>query len=158
MFGIAFLQHNPNATVVGQDWPNVLEVAKENAGKLNVINRYELLPGSAFEVDLGGGYDIILIPNLLHHFDEQANVILLKRMRAALKPGGRIVILEFVPDENRITPEIPARFALVMLASTPGGDAYTFPELKRMLEASGFKNVAMSDLPSMPSRVISATT
>jgi ubiquinone/menaquinone biosynthesis C-methylase UbiE len=157
MFGIAFLQHNPNATVVGQDWHSVLEVAKENAGKLNVIDRYQLLPGSAFEVDLGNDYDIILIPNLLHHFDEQANIILLKRMHAALKPGGRIVILEFVPDENRITPEIPARFALVMLASTPGGDAFTLPELKRMLEAAGFKSIAMSDLPSMPSRVISAT-
>jgi ubiquinone/menaquinone biosynthesis C-methylase UbiE len=157
MFGIALLQHDPNATVTGQDWPSVLEVAKEHAGKLHVIDRYQLLPGSAFEVDLGSDYDIILVPNLLHHFDEQANTILLKRFRAALKPGGRIVILEFVPDDNRITPEIPARFSLVMLATTPAGDAYTFAELKRMLEAADFKNISMSDLPSMPSRVISAT-
>jgi ubiquinone/menaquinone biosynthesis C-methylase UbiE len=157
MFGIAFLQHNPNATVVGQDWANVLEVARENAGKLGVINRYQLLPGSAFEVDLGTGYDIILVPNLLHHFDEQANIILLTRVQKALKPGGRVVILEFVPDENRTTPDIAARFALVMLATTPGGDAFTFSELKRMLEAAKFKNITISDLPSMPSRVLTAT-
>ena len=44
-----------------------------------------------------------------------------------------VAVLEFVPNEERISPPIPAGFALTMLASTPGGDAYTFPELVVML-------------------------
>jgi len=157
MFGLAFLQQNPSATVTGQDWPAVLNVAKENAARFHCLDRYQLLPGSAFDVDLGQNYDIILLPNLLHHFDAPANIALLKRLHAALKPGGQLVILEFVPDENRVTPQIPARFSLVMLATTPAGDAYTFSELNQMLQAAAFRNIKMSDLASMPSRILTAT-
>jgi hypothetical protein len=47
----------PHADIVAVDWPNVLEVAKENARKHDVTARYSTRPGSAFEADLGGGYD-----------------------------------------------------------------------------------------------------
>src|SRR6202050_2583422 len=60
LFGIAFAKHNANAKVVGADWGNVLEVAKENARKAGVSDRYSTIAGSAFDVDLGSGYDIIL--------------------------------------------------------------------------------------------------
>jgi hypothetical protein len=96
----------------------------------------------------------VLLPNLLHHFDEKACVVLLKRLHGALKKGGRLVVLEFVPDEGRVTPEAAARFALIMLAMTPAGDAYTFTELKRMLEAAGFSGAKMSELPPSPGRVV----
>jgi SAM-dependent methyltransferase len=155
MFGIAFLQQNPQARVVGQDWANVLEVAKENAARMGVLDRYELLPGNAFETQLGTGYDVVLVPNLLHHFDEQANVILMKRVHAALKPGGRAVVLEFVPDEGRVTPAIAARFSVVMLATTPAGDAYTEKELRRIFAGAGFGGeVVVGDLAPTPSRVV----
>jgi hypothetical protein len=53
MYGIAFAKDNPNAKIVGLDWANVLEVAKENAAKASVADRYSTIPGSAFDVDLG---------------------------------------------------------------------------------------------------------
>ena len=76
------------AQVTGLDWAPVLRVALKNAEKAGVQDRYDMLPGSAFEVDFGGPYDVVLLTNFLHHFDKATSVGLLKKVRAALKPGG----------------------------------------------------------------------
>src|SRR5688572_1003042 len=138
LFGLAFARRNPKAQVIGNDWPDVLEVAKETAKQFGVADRFRTIPGSAFDVDFGTGYDVILLPNFLHHFDEAGCTTLLKKCRAALKPGGRVVVLEFIPEPDRVSPPPSAMFAIVMLATTPAGDAYTFEEYDRMLRAAGF--------------------
>ncbi len=58
LFGLAFARQNPQADVTAVDWPNVLEVAKENAQSAGVSDRYHTRPGSAFDVDYGTGYDL----------------------------------------------------------------------------------------------------
>jgi len=154
MYGIAFAQQNPAAHVIGQDWPVVLPVALEHAVKLGVADRYTTLPGSAFEVNFGSNYDIVLLPNFLHHFDAATNTELLKKVYAALRPGGICATLEFAPDESRLNPPGAGTFALIMLATTPSGDAYTVKELTAMHEAAGFRNVSGSMLPMGMQRVI----
>ena len=69
LFGIAFAQQFLKARITAMDWPNVLAVAAENARKAGMSDRYSLLGGSAFEVDWGGPYDIVLLTNFFHHFD-----------------------------------------------------------------------------------------
>ena len=137
-YGIEISKLNPKAEIYGLDWQNVLELSAEHARQAGVGDRYHKIPGSAFDVDLGSGYDLILLPNFLHHFDHATNVKLLKRVRAALKTGGRVVTVEFVPNEDRISPPMPAAFSLMMLGSTEGGDAYTFKELDAMCRDAGF--------------------
>jgi hypothetical protein len=88
LFGIEVAKQNPEAHVTGLDWAPVLRVALENARKARVQDRYDMLPGSAFEVDFGGPYDVVLLTNFLHHFDYAANVGLLKKVHAALRPAG----------------------------------------------------------------------
>ena len=128
----------PQAHVTGLDWAPVLRVALENARKAGVHDRYDMLPGSAFEVDFGGPYDAVLLTNFLHHFDQPTNVGLLKKVRAALKPGGRAATLEFVPNEDRVSPPMPAAFSMTMLTTTAAGDAYTLRELTAMYNEAGF--------------------
>lgn len=154
MFGIALAQHYPNAEIIAQDWPSVLEVAKENAQRAGVDDRYGTLAGSAFEVDFGGNYDLILLTNFLHHFDEATCVTLLQKVHKALADDGRAVTLEFVPDENRISPPAAAGFSLVMLASTPQGDAYTFAEFESMFKQAGFTRSELRQLPPTFEQVI----
>jgi 2-polyprenyl-3-methyl-5-hydroxy-6-metoxy-1,4-benzoquinol methylase len=154
MFGIAFAQRFPNAEIVALDWPNVLEVARENAARAGVGERHTLLPGSAFDVDYGDGYDLVLLTNFLHHFDTPTCETLLRKVHAALRDDGRTMTLEFVPDENRVTPPHAAMFSLVMLASTPGGDAYTFSELERMFQNAGFSRSELHPLPPSPNQVV----
>jgi SAM-dependent methyltransferase len=154
LFGIEVAKQNPQARVTGQDWEAVLGVAMKNAQKAGVQDRYEMLPGSAFDVDFGGPYDVVLLTNFLHHFDKPTNVGLLKKVHAALKPGGRAATLEFVPDEGRVSPPQPAGFALTMLASTPSGDAYTLSELTAMYREAGFKDISGHPIPMSPQTVV----
>ena len=63
LFGIEVAKQHPHAHVVAVDWAPVLDVAKGNACNAGVEDRFEALPGSAFDVDYGGPYDIVLITN-----------------------------------------------------------------------------------------------
>ena len=156
LFGIEVAKQNPNAHVTGLDWAPVLRVALENARKAGVQERYDMLPGSAFDVEFGGPYDAVLLTNFLHHFDMETCVGLLKKVRGALKPGGTLATLEFVPNEDRVSPPLPATFSLTMLASTAGGDAYTFQELAEMHRRAGFGEATSHPIPMSPHTLITA--
>jgi len=142
MFGIAIAQRNPQAEIVAVDWGGVLSVATENAGKMGVAARHTALAGDAFKVDWGTGYDIALMTNFLHHFDSATCTTLLTKVAASLKSGGRVAVLDFVPNEDRITPPESASFAMQMLGNTPSGDVYTLADLTSMLNAAGFPTVS----------------
>jgi ubiquinone/menaquinone biosynthesis C-methylase UbiE len=141
MFGIAVAKQNPGAQIYASDWKNVLEVAGKNAQGMGVGDRYHLIPGSAFETDFGSGYDLALIPNFLHHFDVPTCTTFMRKVHGALKPGGRAAIAEFVPNPDRVSPPSAAGFSMMMLTSTPSGDAYTFAELESISKEAGFARV-----------------
>ena len=154
IFGITFAQRNPSAEIAAVDWAPVLAVATENAKAMGVADRHRTIPGDAFKVDYGSGYDVALLTNFLHHFDRDTNVSLLRKTAAALKKGGRIVVLEMVPNEDRVSPPFPAGFALTMLAGTPAGDAFTLNEIQEMLTAAGFGRASSHPLPTPETVVI----
>ena len=147
LFGIAFAKNNPQAEIHAVDWKAVLEVAKENAQAAGVADRYHTIDGSAFDVEFGSGYDLVLITNFLHHFDPPTNETLLRKVHAALADGGRAATLEFVPNDDRVTPPDSAGFSMMMLVGTPSGDAYTFAELQRMFANAGFSSSTIHALP-----------
>ena len=157
LFGIEIAKQNRQARVTGLDWAPVLRVALKNAEKAGVKDRYDMLPGSAFDVEFGGPYDAVLLTNFLHHFDKTTNVKLLKKVRAALKPGGRAATLEFVPNPDRVSPPAPAAFAMTMLTTTAEGDAYTFAELSAMYAEAGFKGITEHPIPMSPHTVVMGT-
>lgn len=154
LFGIAFASQNKQAEVTALDWKPVLEVAKENAEKAGVSDRYSTIEGSAFDVEFGTGYDLVLLTNFLHHFDEPTNETLLRKVHAALADGGRAVTLEFVPNDDRVTPTEVAGFSLVMLVGTPAGDAYTFRQLDQMCANAGFSSSTFHPLPPTFQQVV----
>jgi ubiquinone/menaquinone biosynthesis C-methylase UbiE len=154
LFGIAFATQNKQVEVTALDWKAVLEVAKENAEKAGVAERYSTIEGSAFDVEFGSGYDLVLVTNFLHHFDPPTCEKLLKKVHAALADGGRAVTLEFVPNDDRVTPPEVAGFSLVMLVGTPSGDAYTFRELEQMFANAGFSGSTLHQLPPTFQQVV----
>lgn len=153
-FGISVAGAVPQAEVVGLDWPAVLALATRNADKAGVGARYRTLAGSAFDVDWGSGYDLVMLPNFLHHFDLETCAGLLRKARASLAPGGRVIAVEFVPNEDRVSPPFPAAFALIMLATTPHGDAYTTSGLTEMAQRAGFTGVSIRPLPPSPASLV----
>lgn len=156
LYGIHIALKNPSAQIVGVDWKNVLPVALENAERMGVGSRYSTIPGSAFEVDFGSGYGLVLLPNFLHHFDRDTNIALLKKIRAAMEPEAMLAIVEFVPNPDRVTPRTSAAFSLIMLTATEAGDAYTFAEFEDMLQEAGFQQSRVQDLEPSPQQLILA--
>ncbi len=147
IWGLSFAQRNPRAEIVALDWAPVLPVARENAGRMGLAERFSTIEGSAFEVDFGRDYDVVLLPNFLHHFDPPTGVQLLRKCHAALRENGRVAIVEFVPNPDRVSPPDAATFSLVMLASTERGDAYTFAEFEQMLHDARFSSIEQHPLP-----------
>jgi len=157
LFGIQVALHNPAAEVTFQDWENVLEVARDNATAHGLTGRFRTIAGNAFDVAFGSGYDLVLLPNFLHHFDCDTNVRLLRKVHASLTPGGRVAVVEFVPNDDRVSPPDGALFAMRMLGTTPAGDAYTAAELDRMLSEAGFTGGHAVRLAPAPQTLIVAT-
>jgi 2-polyprenyl-3-methyl-5-hydroxy-6-metoxy-1,4-benzoquinol methylase len=154
LYGIEVAKQNAQAEIYALDWKIVLEVSVEHAREAGVPDRYHTIEGSAFEVDLGSGYDLVLLPNFLHHFDPATNVQLLRKLRAAMKPGGQLATVEFVPNDDRVSPPAPATFSIIMLTNTTGGDAYTFAELDKMFREAGFGESRRHEIPPSPQTLI----
>jgi SAM-dependent methyltransferase len=157
MYGIVLAQQNPALQVVAVDWAPVLKVAEEHARNAGVADRFSTIAGDAFTTGFGDGYDVALVTNFLHHFDVGQCTRFLAKVAASLRPGGQVAIVEFVPNEDRVSPPQAARFSLTMLAGTPAGDAYTLSELTGMLQEAGFNGVHDHQLPT-PQRVVIAST
>jgi SAM-dependent methyltransferase len=153
-FGIAIARRHAGAEIVALDWPAVLDVAREHAVAAGVSDRYLVLAGDAFTVDYGRDFDVVLLTNFLHHFDPEACERILRKTRAALAPGGVAITLEFVPNEDRISPPVAASFALTMLATTPAGDAYTFAELESLCRGAGFARSELHAVPRSPEHIV----
>ena len=140
LYGITLAARNPEAEIYALDAVEVLRVAAANARNAGVRKRFHPIPGDAFKTGYGGPYDLVITANLAHHFEPGANIRLFRKCRAALKPNGRLVVLDFVIDDNRVSPPGDAGFAIHLFA-TGSCDVYTFNEYRRMLRAAGLSRI-----------------
>jgi len=158
VFGIEFAKANPTAEVHALDSRGVLDLAEENAVLAGVGERWHRIDGSAFDADFGAGYDVVLCPNFFHHFDREQCVQLARKAHAALQADcGRMLTLEFVPNDDRVTPAQSAWFATIMLATTPQGDAYTFSEYQQIFREAGFSHSELAAPRGAAQQVIIST-
>lgn len=156
LFGITIAERYLQSHITALDWPNVLAVAADNARRAGVADRHALRPGSAFDVDWGGPYDVVLLTNFLHHFDLATCEKLAAKAYAALAPGGRALTLDFIPEPDRVTPPSTAAFALTMLATTAHGDAYTFAEYQQVFSRAGFVRSEFHALPPTTQQAVAS--
>jgi predicted O-methyltransferase YrrM len=152
--GIALARRLPDARVTALDWPSVLDVAAENARAAGIDGRWEALPGSALEVEFAGPYDVVLVVRFVHLLAPEQQEILLRRLHAALAPGGRLVSLEIFLNEDRASPPFAAVMSFNVLATTPSGQVPTVAELEARFRAAGFDHIEWHDLPGSDERVV----
>lgn len=138
-YSMALARKCKDVTII--DFPETLKIAKRLIDKAGLSKRVRLLPGDFTNDDIGNGYDLILISQILHAYDEKSCVAMLKNCCQALNPGGRAVIQEFPLDETRISPLSGALFAINMLVHTAGGSTYTPKEMSGWLNKAGFNNI-----------------
>jgi len=149
VWGIPYAESNLRARVTAQDYPAVLKVTRQYLKRHGVSHQYDFLPGDLKTVELGvGRYDVAILGNIVHSEGEKSSRELFKRLHRALGSGGRVVIIDMVPNDERSGPAFPLFFALNMLLNTERGDTYTLAEYSRWLKAAGFARVATKDIGS----------
>jgi ubiquinone/menaquinone biosynthesis C-methylase UbiE len=139
VYAVELARRHPQLEVVILDGAETLEVARRVVDEAGLGGRVELKAGDAFEDDLGGPYDAILISNLIHIFSADQNRRLLSRCADVLRPKGRLIIKDFLLESDRTAPPGGALFAVVMLVSTEAGDCYSLDEVKAWLETAGLR-------------------
>ena len=137
------------------DWPAVIPVCQKVTARRGVGDRYRYVPGDLLEADFGTGHQAATLGHILHSEGERRGRALLKKMFAALAPGGVIAISEMTPNEDRTGPFFALMFALNMLVHTDEGDTFTFGEVSAWLREAGFVNPRQLDVPG-PSPLILA--
>lgn len=148
VWSIPLARSNSKIKIDALDFEPVLKVTEEFASRFQVAGQYNWLQGGWREVKLErSAYDLILLGHILHSEGRDASVELLGECFAALKPGGRLVIAEFMPNDERTAPAHPLLFALNMFLATDKGCVFTESELKQILSERGFKDAKRLELP-----------
>lgn len=156
VWGIALAKKSPSVRVTAVDWKGVTSVTQKVARREGVGDRLKTIDGDLLEVDFGSGYRVATLGHILHSEGLDRSKTLLKKVAAALAPGGTIAIAEFMPNDDRTAPPTPLIFAVNMLVCTEKGDTFTLPELTAMLKETGFKDVRTVQAPA-PSPIVVAT-
>jgi ubiquinone/menaquinone biosynthesis C-methylase UbiE len=147
IWGIELAAADPRVSVTAQDFPKVLELTRQYLKQSGFENRFDFLPGDLKEVDFGERrFDLAILGNICHSEGEQASRQLFVRLRRSLRPGGRIAIVDMLPNEDRSGPVYPLIFALNMLLNTEQGGTYTLSEYTRWLKSAGYGRVETADI------------
>ena len=122
------------------DLPDTISIAKKIVQK-SPGGKIDFIGGDFHSDDIGRGYDLVFISQILHSLSQNEGLALLKKSRASLNPGGKIAIHEFFLEKDRARPATGALFSINMLVNTAGGRCYSPQEMKAWLLKTGFRRI-----------------
>ncbi|MGA2622232.1 MAG: methyltransferase [Bacteroidota bacterium] len=140
-FAMAFVKAKEGITATVFDLPNVLPLTKRYVRQAKLSGKVELQAGDYLMDDLGRGFDIVFLSAIVHSNSESENRKLIKKCARALNPNGRVVVQDFIMDDDRTAPLHGAFFALNMLVGTGSGDTYTESEVRSWMEEAGLSKI-----------------
>jgi (2Fe-2S) ferredoxin/predicted O-methyltransferase YrrM len=153
-YSIAFAKANPALIAYILDLASVVPIAQRHIREAGVTDRVHTRVGDLRCDELGNGYDLIFLSAICHMLSEEENCDLLARCRAALEPGGRIVIQDFILGPDKTAPKWAALFALNMLVGTRAGSSYSEPEYTAWIGGAGFRDIRHVPMPGPASLMI----
>lgn len=147
-YSVALCRQTPGLTSTVLDRPGVLEVTRELIDAAGFADRVTLLPGDYITTPFGSGFDCALLSGMMHR-ETEANVnVLLRKTFEALEPGGQVMVSDvFFDDDRKNTPPFTTSFAINMMLTSDHGSAHAKTEMARWMEANGFRNITMNDMP-----------
>jgi ubiquinone/menaquinone biosynthesis C-methylase UbiE len=149
VWGIALAEADREARVTAHDFPRLLDVTREYATRHGVADRFDYLAGDLKKVDFGEArYDVAILGNIVHSEGEASARDLFRRIFRALRGGGRMAIVDMIPDETRTAPPFPVMFAVNMLVATEEGDTYTLEQYREWIAEAGFARTETADIAS----------
>ncbi len=153
-YSIAFARASATLRAEILDLPTVLPIAARHVVEAGLADRVATRPGDLRADELGSGYDLVLLSSICHMLGPDENRDLLSRAARALAPGGRVVVSDFVLDENGTAPRQAVLFSINMLVGTPSGRSYRESEYREFLGAAGLVGVERVRLPGPAHLVI----
>lgn len=138
------------------DWPHVNAIGREFVGKFGVGDRFRTIDGDFHSADFGAArYDYVVCSHIAHQESPDDNFALFGKCRRAVKPGGTLVVNDFVVNDDRTGNAFALMFASQMLVATKGGFTYRQLDYRSWLTQSGFASVEFVSTPT-PATVILA--
>ncbi len=148
-WGIAFAEPDAGTKVTALDLPGILEITRMFVDRFGLNDRFRYLPGDLQKIDFGREkYDLVILGGICHNQGAEMSRRLFSRAHRSLKRGGRLLISEFIPDDERSFAVFPLLFATYMLIETAEGNTFTMKEYREWLQSAGFSNIETIDIPS----------
>ena len=145
-YTIAFVEANPELHGTVFDLPPVTAIGREQVAKAGLEDRIDFVAGDLTTDELGSGYDLVLVSNIIHSYNSETNQALVRKCYDALEPGGLLIIKDFLLDAGRTGPAFGLVFALHMFVNTEAGDTYEVDEVAHWAKAAGFSKGRLLDL------------
>jgi SAM-dependent methyltransferase len=142
VWSAVWLQSNPQARAVQLDWPQVNRIARQYVGQFGVAERLQTIDGDLHTADFGESrYDYGIYSHIAHQESAGNNVAVFRKFRRALRPGGTLVINDFVLEDDHSGHPFAMLFSAQMLLASREGRAWCRSDYQRWLQEAGFGTV-----------------
>lgn len=132
----AIVDANPNIRAVLFDLPHVIEGAKEQVAKSTAANRIDFASGDFF-ISVPAGADAYLMKHIIHDWDDERALTILKNIKQAMNPKARVLLVESVIADGN-NQDFGKLMDIEMLVS-PGGKERTAAEYAELFELAGLR-------------------
>lgn len=151
VFSVLLANAHPHLQATVMDKEVALQTAKQHISKNNLNGRVHPMPGDMWQLHWGEPYDLILLFNMVHHYDVDINRKLLQKAYDALKPGGQVAIFDqiegsvFGGGSNGIVQLVAFMYYLFA-----NGRIYSAEEMTGLLTEVGFTNPQITKIRQAP--------
>jgi ubiquinone/menaquinone biosynthesis C-methylase UbiE len=157
-YAMAFVRAGDGIRATVFDLPNVLPLTRTYVEQAGLLDKIDMTAGDYLTDDLGNGYDLVFLSAIIHSNSVEQNRALIKECVRALSPGGRVIVQDFIMDEDRTSPPRGAFFALNMLVGTAAGDTYTEAEVRTWMEEAGLSAIVRKETPFGSTQIVGKKT
>ena len=147
VFSISFVRARKGITAVVFDLANVTTLTKRYIDAEDLSNVISVIGGDYTVDTLTNGFDLVFMSAVIHSNSPEINKQLFRKAFEALNPHGRLVVLDYIMNDDRTAPAAGAFFSLNMLVGTSEGDSYTESEVHFWMENAGFMKISKKKTP-----------
>ncbi|HXT00108.1 MAG TPA: methyltransferase [Elusimicrobiota bacterium] len=155
VWSAVWLGANKQARGTQLDWPSVNKLAKDYVGGFGVADRFNTIDGDFHTTGFGIGYDYAIYAHIAHQESPKSNVEIFKKFRKALKPGGTLLVNDFVLSDERTGHPFAMMFSSQMLLVSKEGAAWRQADYRKWLTEAGFTSIELMPTPG-PATVVFA--
>jgi SAM-dependent methyltransferase len=154
IYSSIWLELNPAARSTQLDWGPINAIARRLVTERGVADRFTSIDGDFHTTDFGtAAYDVAVYSHIAHQEGPEDNIALFAKIRGALKPGGTLVICDYVVEDDRSGPPFALIFASEMLLKSKQGGTWRRADYRAWLTKAGFEDVSFQPTSTLSTLV-----